>query len=162
VQFYLGDCSVFEETAILRFGAQLNSSSFRSGKVPVRRASLYDGNLLSPDYEKVFATAPALRSAPPHVCTYTETYSYIHRDRLHNRTHFHIQGELKTCKSIKFSNCIFFTITVPTYTRGRVSKPVTNGSKTAVRYVLGFLCVSQGSSTVQRHHSLGSRRTCAC
>jgi hypothetical protein len=28
--------------------------------------------------------------------------------------------------------------------------------------VLGFLCVSIGSSTVQLHDSLGSRRTCAC
>jgi hypothetical protein len=28
--------------------------------------------------------------------------------------------------------------------------------------VIGFLCVSLGSSTVQLHHSLGNRRPCAC
>jgi hypothetical protein len=28
--------------------------------------------------------------------------------------------------------------------------------------VIGFLCVSLGSSTVQLHDSLGSRRACAC
>jgi hypothetical protein len=35
---------------------------------------------------------------------------------------------------------------------------VTNGSKTAVMDVTGFLCVSLGSSTVQLHDRLGSRR----
>jgi hypothetical protein len=29
-------------------------------------------------------------------------------------------------------------------------------------YVIGFLCVSLGSSTVQLHDSLGSRHACAC
>jgi hypothetical protein len=38
---------------------------------------------------------------------------------------------------------------------------VTNGSKTAVMVVIGFLCVSLGSSTVQLHDSLASRRACA-
>jgi hypothetical protein len=42
--------------------------------------------------------------------------------------------------------------------RRRVSKYVTNGSKTAVMDVIGFLCVSLGSSTVQFHGSLVSRR----
>jgi hypothetical protein len=28
--------------------------------------------------------------------------------------------------------------------------------------VIGFLCVSLGSSTIQIHDSLGSRRACAC
>jgi hypothetical protein len=28
--------------------------------------------------------------------------------------------------------------------------------------VIGFLCISLGSSTVQLHDSLGSRRACAC
>jgi hypothetical protein len=46
--------------------------------------------------------------------------------------------------------------------RGRVSKQVTNGSKTAAMDVIGFLCVSLGSSTVQLHDSLGIRRACAC
>jgi hypothetical protein len=45
--------------------------------------------------------------------------------------------------------------------RGRVSKYVTNGSKTAVIDVLGFLCVSLGGSTVQLHGNLGSL-ACAC
>jgi hypothetical protein len=45
--------------------------------------------------------------------------------------------------------------------RGRVSKYVTNGSKTAVMDVIGFLCVSLGSSTVQLHDSLGSTCTCS-
>jgi hypothetical protein len=38
---------------------------------------------------------------------------------------------------------------------------MTNGSKTAVMDVIIFLCVSLGSSTVQFHDSLGSRRACA-
>jgi hypothetical protein len=46
--------------------------------------------------------------------------------------------------------------------RGRVSKQVTNGSKTAVMDVRGFLCVSLGSSIVQLHDSLGNRRACPC
>jgi hypothetical protein len=46
--------------------------------------------------------------------------------------------------------------------RGRVSKQVTNGSKVAVMGVIGFLCVSLGSSTVQLHDSLGSRHAYAC
>jgi hypothetical protein len=33
-----------------------------------------------------------------------------------------------------------------------------NGSKTAVMEVIGFLCVPLGSSTIQLHKSLGSRR----
>jgi hypothetical protein len=49
-----------------------------------------------------------------------------------------------------------------TYIRGRVSEQVTNGSKTAVIDVIGFLCVSLSSSTFQLHDSLGSRRACAC
>jgi hypothetical protein len=32
----------------------------------------------------------------------------------------------------------------------------------AVMDIIGFLCVSLGSSTVQFHDSLGSRRACAC
>jgi hypothetical protein len=44
---------------------------------------------------------------------------------------------------------------------GRVSKYVTNGSKTAVIDVIGFLYISLGSSTVHIHGSLGSRRTYA-
>jgi hypothetical protein len=44
----------------------------------------------------------------------------------------------------------------------RVSKYVTNGSKTAVMDVIGFLFASRGSSTVKLHDSLGSRRACAC
>jgi hypothetical protein len=35
-----------------------------------------------------------------------------------------------------------------------------NGSKTAVMDVIGFPCVSLGSSTVQLHESPGSRRAC--
>jgi hypothetical protein len=46
--------------------------------------------------------------------------------------------------------------------RGRVNKQITNGSKTAVMDVISFLCVSLGSSTVQLHDSLDSRRACAC
>jgi hypothetical protein len=34
--------------------------------------------------------------------------------------------------------------------------------KTAVMDVTGFLCVSLGSSTIQLHDSLGSRRACEC
>jgi hypothetical protein len=46
--------------------------------------------------------------------------------------------------------------------RGRVSKQVTNGSKSAVMDAIHFLCVSPCSSTVQLHDSLGSRRAYAC
>jgi hypothetical protein len=42
--------------------------------------------------------------------------------------------------------------------RGRVSKKVTNVSWTAVMNLIWFICVSLGSSTVQLHDSLGSRR----
>jgi hypothetical protein len=35
--------------------------------------------------------------------------------------------------------------------RGRVSKYVTNGSKTAVTEVIGLLCVSVGRRTIQLH-----------
>jgi hypothetical protein len=38
----------------------------------------------------------------------------------------------------------------------------TNGSKTAVMDVIGFLWVPLGSSTVQLRDSLGIRRACAC
>jgi hypothetical protein len=48
------------------------------------------------------------------------------------------------------------------YIRGRVSKYATNGSKTAVMDVIVFLCVSLGSSAVQLHDSIGSRRACTC
>jgi hypothetical protein len=41
-------------------------------------------------------------------------------------------------------------------------KYVTNGSKTAVVDVIGFMCISLGSSTVQLYDSLGTRRACAC
>jgi hypothetical protein len=37
-----------------------------------------------------------------------------------------------------------------------------SGSKTAVMDVIGFLCVLLGTSTVQLHDSLGSRRSWAC
>jgi hypothetical protein len=48
------------------------------------------------------------------------------------------------------------------YIRGRVSKQITDGSKTVVMDVTGFLCVSLGSSTVQLHDSIGSRHACTC
>jgi hypothetical protein len=46
--------------------------------------------------------------------------------------------------------------------RGKVSKQITNGSKTAVMDVIDFRCITLGSSTVQLHNSLGSRHACAC
>jgi hypothetical protein len=42
-----------------------------------------------------------------------------------------------------------------------VGKQVINGNKTILMAVLGFLCVSLGSSTVQLHDSLRSRSACA-
>jgi hypothetical protein len=50
----------------------------------------------------------------------------------------------------------------PFHIRGRVGKQVTNAGETAVVDVIGFLYVSLGSSTVQLHDSLGSRRACSC
>jgi hypothetical protein len=44
----------------------------------------------------------------------------------------------------------------------RLKQRCTNGSKTAVKDVIIFLCVSLGSTTVQLYDSLGSRRACAC
>jgi hypothetical protein len=38
--------------------------------------------------------------------------------------------------------------------RGRISKLVTNGSKTVVMDVIGFLCVSLSGSRVQLHDGL--------
>jgi hypothetical protein len=58
--------------------------------------------------------------------------------------------------------CVFFTEAKYYLLQRRVSKYVTNESKTAVIDVIGFLCVSPGSSTVQLHESLSSRRACAC
>jgi hypothetical protein len=46
--------------------------------------------------------------------------------------------------------------------QARISKYVTNGGKTDVMQVIRFLCVSVGSSAVQLHDSLSSRRSCAC
>jgi hypothetical protein len=45
---------------------------------------------------------------------------------------------------------------------GGISKYFTNGSKTTVMDIIGFMYVSVGSSTVQVHGSLGSRSACAC
>jgi uncharacterized membrane protein len=45
---------------------------------------------------------------------------------------------------------------------GRVSKYVTNGSKTYAMDVIGFLYVSLSNSTVQHHDCLDSRSACAC
>jgi hypothetical protein len=45
--------------------------------------------------------------------------------------------------------------------QARDSKEVTNGSKTSVMHVIGFLGVSLGSSTAQLHDSLGSLCTCS-
>jgi hypothetical protein len=55
---------------------------------------------------------------------------------------------------------LYFIFSLAFYIRERVSKYVTNGSKTYVIDVIGFLCVSLGSSTVQLHDSLGSRQAC--
>jgi hypothetical protein len=49
------------------------------------------------------------------------------------------------------------SVTVLTEILGRVSKYVTDGSKTTVIDVIGSLCISLGSSTIQFHDSLGSR-----
>jgi hypothetical protein len=49
---------------------------------------------------------------------------------------------------------------IKTKVRGRISKQDTNGSKTSVMDVIGFLCVSLGSSTVQLHDSV--RSACVC
>jgi hypothetical protein len=46
--------------------------------------------------------------------------------------------------------------------QGSISNYVTNGSKTAVMDLIGFLCVSLDSSTVQLHDILGCRNACAC
>jgi hypothetical protein len=56
---------------------------------------------------------------------------------------------------------ITYYISLQHFLRGRVSKWIINGSKTAVMAVISFLLVSVGSSIVQLHDSLGSRRACA-
>jgi hypothetical protein len=50
----------------------------------------------------------------------------------------------------------------PIVIQRRPSKLATNRSKTAVMDVIGSLCISLGTSTVQLHDSLRSRRSCAC
>jgi hypothetical protein len=62
------------------------------------------------------------------------------------------------CKLVSSSLCNFSSLLL----RGRVSKQVTNGCKTAVMDVIDFICVSMDSNTGQIHDSLGSRRACAC
>jgi hypothetical protein len=46
--------------------------------------------------------------------------------------------------------------------QGRIRKYVTNGSKAAVMDVIGLLWVSLGTSTVQLHDNLGSKRAYTC
>jgi hypothetical protein len=46
--------------------------------------------------------------------------------------------------------------------RGRVNKHDTNGSKIPLMDVIGFLCISPGSSTVHLHDSPGSKRASLC
>jgi flagellar basal body-associated protein FliL len=57
---------------------------------------------------------------------------------------------------------VLMVVVVIVVIRGRVSKYVTNGGKTAAMDVIGFLCASLGSSTVNLHDSLRGRRACAC
>jgi hypothetical protein len=61
---------------------------------------------------------------------------------------------------------VFHILLQPTFPflaiQGGFSKWVTNGSKTTVMDIIGFLCVSLGSGTVQLHDSLCSRRACTC
>jgi transposase len=59
-----------------------------------------------------------------------------------------------------WSNMILWHL--PAQLQVKVRKQATNGSKTAVMNVIGFLCASLGKSTVQLHDSLGSRHACAC
>jgi hypothetical protein len=74
---------------------------------------------------------------------------------------FSNEPQARHLRNFSFS---FTVIYLQTYIniRGKISKYVTNGSKTAVMDVIVFLCVSLGSSTVQLRDSLGSRRACAC
>jgi hypothetical protein len=45
---------------------------------------------------------------------------------------------------------------------GKVSKYVTNGSRTTVMAVIGFICVTLGIHTAQLHDSIGSKRASTC
>jgi hypothetical protein len=67
------------------------------------------------------------------------------------------EGVINTVKEQLYTRCLNINYY---YRRGRVSKYVTNGSKTAVIDVIYFLCVSLGS--VQIYDGQGSRRSCAC
>jgi hypothetical protein len=65
------------------------------------------------------------------------------------------------CKMGFKISCVFYNIGSIYYSDAdRVN--ITNGNKTAVMKVIWFLCVSLGSSTVQLHDSLGSRRASSC
>jgi hypothetical protein len=55
-----------------------------------------------------------------------------------------------------------FTQSYKVMYEGRVGKQVTNWSKTVVMDVIGFLCVSLGSSTVQFYDRPCSRPACPC
>jgi hypothetical protein len=72
--------SVSEEIAILRFGVQLNGSPSQSGNVQIHRASPYNGNLLSAEYEEAISTAPALGRRC--VCALRHTRTYIQTGRI--------------------------------------------------------------------------------
>jgi hypothetical protein len=79
-----------------------------------------------------------------------------------------VSSNLEVCKNLSTTlneDCCtlnFETQKTNYYTRRGVSKQVTNGSKTAVMDVIGFLCVSLCNNTFQLCDSLGSRGACTC
>jgi hypothetical protein len=90
--------------------------------------------------------------------------TYILWDCTPKNTFFLYSGRSKTFKSVDDWRSFFYSHNTfshtHTYIWGRVCKYVTNGSKTAVIGIIGFLCASLSSSTTQLHDSLGSRRAC--
>jgi hypothetical protein len=62
------------------------------------------------------------------------------------------------CQRLCYDFYLYFNF----FVQEKVTTYVKNGSRIAVMNVIGFLCISLGSSVIHLHDSLGSRRACAC
>jgi hypothetical protein len=92
----------------------------------------------------------------PHISFHRISWNSIWETRQFSFHYSSLYVSLTDLRERRSCFCVLY------YIRGRFSKQATSGSKTVVMDVIGFLCVSLGSSTVQLHDSIGSRRVCAC
>jgi hypothetical protein len=96
-----------------------------------------------------------------HVCRWYHSILPSAGHYLHYRMTQWAGYELVTVSHMEVCFLVLRPMRLTTDVWGNANKWVTNGSKTAVMCVIGFLCVSLGSSTIQLHDSVGSRRACA-